>query len=549
MNLGGRNLRDRVAWLALLTIFGGARATAATDDGSGWKLTWLELDVGLRPDARWMEVAGSANLERLSGSSRAATLVLNGEQPLFRFVEGGCEGATVRLEHAPWIAPTRSLLHVELDVPASQGQEIEVTFRYESVGTWGSQTLVEPGIALASWVEWWTPTPRARPDEDTTAAMAAAPGLTQIAMPAGWSAVTSGERIERVESDAGVIEVYEDSAAVARSFAAAAYHVTSHRFGGREIGVYRLEVDPAAEVQARSLAQALVAMEDRFGPFPYATCHLAEVPPGLSSWYAASQQGFIMAQSAAFQYGANLPLFAHEASHGWWGNRVNTRGPGGILCSESLAQYGAVIAIETVEGPDALQTFLDFSRAGYVPDQCARGYFEILRSGEDLPLSSLAGQPQAHSLSDAKGHWVYHMLRHVVGDEVFFATLRGLLERFAGQRMGLDDVRAAFQVAAPGRRLADFFAQWLDREGAPVIDASFEQAGESLRLTLRQSGEPFDLDLEVAVETDAGVTRHEVALRGSQTTVELSATSPVLGVHLDPDRHFLIWRPEYGPRP
>ena len=105
------------------------------------------------------------------------------------------------------------------------------------------------------------------------------------------------------------------------------------------------EAEEARE-QAQSLGDAIGAMEEFFGEFPYPSYAIVEVPDGKVSWYASSHQGFLMAESGAFEFGANLPLFAHEAAHAWWGNLVNQQGIGSILCSESLAQYGAVIAID-----------------------------------------------------------------------------------------------------------------------------------------------------------------------------------------------------------
>ena len=316
--------------------------------------------------------------------------------------------------------------------------------------------------------------------------------------------------------------------------------------------MYLLSPKPVGAVaQAETLAGALAAMEEHFGPYPYPSYAIAEIPESAVSWYASSEQGFIMATSDAFDIeGGNVPLFAHEAAHGWWGNLVNTTGTGALLVSESLAQYGAVTAIEALEGTDARDVFLGFSREGYSPRQCARGYFQIRADGGDKALSRLTDGKYDHNLSDSKGMWVYHMLRLRIGDERFFGTLKDLVVAFAGREMSLDDLRAAFVAAAPEADLEGFFAQWLDRTGAPIVDMDWwaTDGGVELHLTQR-GGAPFRLPLEVAVETEGGETVFTVDLEDRDQTVVLPVDGHPVGIRLDPESKVLMWRPEYGPRP
>jgi hypothetical protein len=531
------------------------------DHGGGWRMTWLDLDVAVEVEQRTLTVEGTAIL-RLDKAliSNGPTLALNSNQPTMRFVTVEAEApAQVELNAAHPQRSNTLLAHLRFADTFKRGDEVEVTFRCESEGPGASQLKIHPRIALASWVEAWYPVALPLPGEGFNATLGAAPGLTQFELPPKWRSVSAGVLIEREESDEGTREIWEDEYSVARSFAAAEYSVTSHEVGGRAVSVYRYagRVTPqgasmpkGAEEQARSLALALQAQEERFGPYPYATCNIAEVPAGMFTWGAASQQGFIMATSWSFNFGANLPLFAHEACHAWWGNLVNTRGSGSKVCSESLAQYGAVIAIESIEGQEAVRQFLNFSRIGYVPQQCARGYFEILRDGRDLPLAEMSGQDPdlTHNLADSKGTWMYHMLRRRVGDEVFFATLRGLIEEFAGRRMSLADVRAAFVATAPERRLKAFFRQWLDRTGAPILDVEYDPASPA-ELVLHQRTQPYDLELELGLVRGSEVTLHQVHLSESQTSVALPGGEPLDEVRLDPNYRLLLWRPEYGARP
>ena len=145
--------------------------------------------------------------------------------------------------------------------------------------------------------------------------------------------------------------------------------------------------------------------------------------------------------------------------------------------------------------------------------------------------------------------WVYHMLRRKIGDERFFATLKGLIQDYTGRDMALDDIRRAFIEAAPEEGLEQFFSQWLDRVGAPRIEAKWSMvADDQVQVVLDQKneGEPFMLDIELELLFDDGTTRREIAsLSDRQTKMVHKVPTGVIDVLIDPDRDLLLWRPTY----
>ncbi len=541
---------SQTKWLGVLVaLLVTSAAPASQEPAMPWQTTWMDLEITLLPDQGTLEIDGSLLVEilvpgvseiPLRMNSRAATMSFlevgspegDGEIPARRLGSGNIREALVRFE-----------------TPREIGDEVELWFRSSNQGRQSSQFAVTKDLALASWVEAWHPI-AVPPQVTGSASLGSTPGTTKFNLPTGWRALSNGLRIEH--SDAGEVasEVWEVGQPVARSFAAGPYQVASHEVGERTVDVYRLSGDPEqAQHQAQGLARALAALETRFGPYPYPSCHLAEVPNSRFGWAASSEQGFVMANEWVFQFGQNLGIFAHEASHGWWGNLVNSRGSGSIFCSETLSQYGAVLAIEILEGEQAATDFLQFSRPGAVQAQCARGYFEIARNGQDIALSALRGQSSAHNLSDSKGPWVLHMLRRRVGDEVFFETIRGILKDFAGKRVSLDDVRSRFHEAAPESSLDTFFPQWLDRTGAPHLTATWKGVpGDSSNgeLVIQQFGEPYELWLDLELRGERTTNRHSVKVDSPRTVLRLPAEEPVQSVVLDPDHRLLMWRPEYG---
>lgn len=547
-----------------------APAEELADSGMGWRTVRLDLEIRVDPDGQVLTISGESTLELEIDSSRGPSLAINSRGPVMEFLE--CEepaGAEVRRNATVITRPALRLLEVRFPHAYSRGDRLVVPFRYQSSNdrlgdrtNKAQQIIVGRMGALASWVEGWHPFPIPRVDrgEGFSSQLAQAEGTTRFHLPTGWRAVTNGDRIERQETDDGVIETWETDIPVARSFTTGPYLETRHEQDGRSIRLLLLdEMDQdEARLRVATLSQALDAMEKRFGPYPYPSYAIVEIPSAVvhKGWGASSEQGFIMASEMFVRVpGGNLPLFAHEAAHGWWGNMLDPEGPGSILLSESLAQYGAVVAIEGVEGPEAATAFLKFSRAGYVADQCARGYFDILRRGDDIALVRLQSGGIHHTLADAKAHWVYHMLRGLVGDELFFSTLRDLLARARdGETITLAKMRRSFAAAAPDREVVRFFSDWLDRPGAPLIEADWKSMdeGTAVELTLSQvqPGPPYRLELELGLlDPDAERTLHTVTLAEREQRFVIDIGGPLEEVELDPFDRLLIWQPEYGARP
>lgn len=543
---------SRLSILACALIASAAPAADPDSSGGGWRCERMDVVIDLtRAEAGRARVEGRMTVSLGLDSSMGPTIGVNWRNPVMSFVSvEGPEGAASELNMPLPISEHVKAAHVRAEAPYMKGERIDLAFMLES-GDNAFQWVVREDIALASWTEAWLPAMLPAPGAPPAVENLHSSGRTTFLLPRGWSAVTNGRLIERTETESGATEVWETEQRVARSFAAGPHRHAWHDVDGRSIGVYLLEEKPmGVEKQVALLAAALAAQEARFGPYPYPTYAIVEVPKDAVQWYASSEQGFIMAHSGAFEYEhGNLPLWGHEMAHGWWGNLIGGDGPGAILCTESLAQYSAVIAIEAIEGEDAATEFLRFSREGYSSAQCAKGYFAMARQGHDMPLSRMSRENSwEHNLSDAKGHWVYHMLRGRIGDEAFFGALRRIVETRAGASMTLDDLRAAFIEAAPDAGLEAFFAQWLDRPGAPVLDAVCE--GGEVVITQAQSGEPYALTIDVALETESGeMRRRTIEIAGRETRIPAWTDLPVTAIHLDPDHRLLIWTPKYGERP
>jgi len=520
-------------------------APAPSIGGCGWRWSELELDLWIEPEYGNVHLEGAGTLVLEAETSRGPVLEINGA--LLELQSVNSSGAEVQLGKRMEDDHPVATATLRFSEKKRRGAECRVEFQCQGIGS-SSQFAVSAKAALASWTQAWYPLPFQGSDASQSRAMAA-PGVTRFHLPEGWQSVSNGQRIEATESG---VEAWRMTLPVARSFACAPFVRIEQEVDGRTVGIHRLaSAGKPADRELRAVAEILRILEGRFGPYPYPSYRVAELPLGVGEFLGSSEQGFIMVRPVAFDApDGNLALFGHELAHGWWGNLVDSTGPGTLLLDEALSQFSAVVAIEAIEGEAAATDFLRFSRPGYVTEQCARAYFQMWRDGHDQPLATVRGQ-FAHQLADCKGHWVYQMLRQRIGDERFFAVLRGIVRDFTTTSLTLVELRRRFEAAAPDADVPRFFAQWLDRAGAPILDSEWSAEGESARIVVRQvqPGEPYYLPLEIAVASASGQRVHEVVLADREASFTLAADGAPTGIELDPRHRLLIWTEAYGARP
>jgi aminopeptidase N len=136
------------------------------------------------------------------------------------------------------------------------------------------------------------------------------------------------------------------------------------------------------------------------------------------------------------------------------------------------------------------------------------------------------------------------MLSQEIGAEAFRDGIRDFWQRQRFRHASFDDLRASFERAA-GRSLQAFFAQWLERTGAPrpaVTAARALREGEGWRLELDlEQGQPvYALRLPLRIETAAGRKDHLVRLTGPAETLVLPLAERPVALRLDPE--FTLWR-------
>ena len=301
---------------------------------------------------------------------------------------------------------------------------------------------------------------------------------------------------------------------------------------------------PTLAAYLDGVSRALDVLVGEFGPYPYDSFALVELPDAITEaagFWGASFEGFMVASSSNLDAPFNLAYFGHELGHQWWGNDVTLDGDaGGMLTDEGLAQFGSLCVVETIEGDAAAEAYRRRGYPGYNNDQSGLGYLRYAAAGLDLPVSAPIGPHSAlmHQLANSKGLLALDHLARVVGRDVFRAALHDVTQRYAFRAMPWRALRERVEAHA-GRDLGTVFAQWFERAGAPDLALTWTHGqGEIV-----QHGTPYALAIDVAVIGAHDRHIQTVTLTGERTTFAIA--TPFDRLELDPHYTVLHWTPEY----
>jgi aminopeptidase N len=303
-----------------------------------------------------------------------------------------------------------------------------------------------------------------------------------------------------------------------------------------ETWVYHQDRDqaaPALEAPARRVLEFYI---EHIGPYPYQK---------LANVEAAGLSGGTEHASAIFYGEYNLSgrgvtsLVAHEIAHQWFGDAVTERDWDDIWLSEGFATYFELLFREHDAGRDAFHAGLERSR---------NIVFAAEKRSPDLAVihQNLADTRRVlNALVYQKGGWVLHMLRGLLGTDVFWSGIREYYRRYRdGNASTADFVRVMEETS--GKDLSWFFRQWLTRPGSPEISGTWsfdpDQNQVAIELAQIQPGDPYRLPIEVGIKADGRDEPRieKLELNSQQGRFEIKADKAPTEVTLDPNHWVLM---------
>lgn len=338
--------------------------------------------------------------------------------------------------------------------------------------------------------------------------------LTAV-VPAGFTAISEADDITSVDLPNGKQFSFSFPHPLGGlDFAAAPYVVTRSSVNGIDVYTYFLPEDAGLAKQYIDYTKKYLAMFEKIlVPYPYKRFSVVEnlLPTGVS----VPTFTLLGAEVLRLPFIVKTSL-GHEIGHQWWGNYVYADFSKGNWL-EALNSWMTDYRFAKMEGKG-----LEYRK------KALADYQSYVNAGNDFPLRQFYERtdPASAAIGYGKGMMLFHMLKGIVGRDVFYKSLKALIGQYKWKTASWDDIRAVFERES-GKDLSWFFKQWLDRKGVPafgvinedalVLDgipqASFElvQAGGPYRVTLPVSVIAGKIEKTTAIQVDSNRHTFQVA--------------------------------------
>jgi aminopeptidase N len=322
------------------------------------------------------------------------------------------------------------------------------------------------------------------------------------------------------------------------------YAVIKDSYKGKEVSYY---IERAYEKVARKIygntPQMIAFFENKLGvAFPwskYAQISGRDFVSGAMENTTATLHSDAVQQDARELIDGNNweSTIAHELFHQWFGDLVTAESWSNITVNESFADYSQTLWFEHSQGKDAgafenytgLRSYL--SSPSDAEKNLVRFFYKDKEDVFDL-------------VSYQKGGRILNMLRHLVGDDAFFASLNKYLTDNKFSNGSAIKLKLAFE-AVTGKDLNWFFNQWYFSNGHPYvrIQQKYMADQQKVLVTIQQTqtqNKVFTLPVGIDVYVNGNRNHYEVWSKNKVDSFYFPAAAAPDNVNVDNDK-ILLW--------
>lgn len=269
------------------------------------------------------------------------------------------------------------------------------------------------------------------------------------------------------------------------------------------------------------LARMTGVFEGLLGPYPferYSLVLLPGFPGGMENAGISFQRE---TSSSEPELAGDLTLAAHELAHQWFGDLVTVETWDDVWIKEGMA-----VLLEY----EAARPHIDASGKGTLNG-------DELAPEDGVPIRDRGAPPDLKYTSGPYGRaaWLLTQIRSLMGDDAFFAALRGVLEERRFGSIGTDDFLGAFEPGL-GPEATARARRAVDARAMPRLQFFEEGDGAAVRVQIIDPAGALVAPMDIAWVAADGAER-SVPLAVDQKTLIEPAPGDLLLVFDPADRH------------
>ena len=322
------------------------------------------------------------------------------------------------------------------------------------------------------------------------------------------------------------------------------YAVVKDSYKGKEVSYY---IEKSYEKVARKIygntPQMIAFFESKLGvAYPwskYAQISGRDFVSGAMENTTATLHSDAVQQDARELVDGNNweSTIAHELFHQWFGDLVTAESWSNITVNESFADYSQTLWFEHSQGKDAgaFENFTGLRNYLSSPSDAEKNLVRFFYQNKEDVFDLVSYQ---------KGGRILNMLRHLVGDDAFFASLNKYLTDNKFSNGSAIKLKLAFE-AVTGKDLNWFFNQWYFSNGHPYvrIGQKYMADQQKVLVTIQQTqtqNKLFTLPVGIDVYVNGNRNHYEVWSKNKVDSFYFPAAVAPDNVNVDNDK-ILLW--------
>ena len=322
------------------------------------------------------------------------------------------------------------------------------------------------------------------------------------------------------------------------------YAVVKDSYKGKEVSYY---IEKAYEKVARKIygntPQMIAFFESKLGvAYPwskYAQISGRDFVSGAMENTTATLHSDAVQQDARELVDGNNweSTIAHELFHQWFGDLVTAESWSNITVNESFADYSQTLWFEHSQGKDAgaFENYTGLRNYLSSPSDAEKNLVRFFYQNKEDVFDLVSYQ---------KGGRILNMLRHLVGDDAFFASLNKYLTDNQFSNGSAIKLKLAFE-AVTGKDLNWFFNQWYFSNGHPYvrIGQKYMADQQKVLVTIQQTqtqNKLFTLPVGIDVYVNGNRNHYEVWSKNKVDSFYFPAAVAPDNVNVDNDK-ILLW--------